>query len=180
MASDSARHNIGERGYCLFVSNFNDYQMVHIRKIYQDKPTQYGIALTHKEWKILISKTAKLTNLIDKMQKALANGEKELESETFPIGLRGIFSVITDFEGKLYIHVRKFNDNGKPTKTGVSLTDKEFKELIDISKSVNIDMIIEEMQNKTKDTNVTTKQPAKRKSTEKSSSLKRKLFKATV
>ena len=178
MASDSARHNIGERGYCLFVSNFNDYQMVHIRKIYQDKPTQYFIALTHKEWKIQISKTAKLNNLIEQMQKAISNCEKELESETYPIGLRGIFSVITDFEGKLYIHVRKFNDNGKPTKTGVSLTDKEFKELIDISKSVNIDMIIEKMRKESTD-NSEAKRCAKRKSSDESK-IKRKLFKATV
>ena len=120
-----------------------------------------------------MSKTAKLNNLIEQMQKALSEGEKELESQSFPIGLRGIFSLISDFQGKLYVHVRKFNDIGKPTQKGVALTDREFKELIDINNSVNIDMIIEEMKQESEP-------PAKRKRTEQSTKTKRKFFKATI
>ena len=127
-----------------------------------------------------MNKTAKLSNLIEQMQEAVKNGEKELESEKFTIGVRGIYSLISDFQGELYIHVRKFNEaTGLPTRKGVALTVKEFQELIDKSNDMNIDRIVEARKLKLEEAKLSTKRKSTE-SSESSSKVKRKLFKSTV
>ena len=58
---ESERIAVGDCGYSLLVSEFNNFLMIHIRKFYQAKPKNFGLALTPKEWKILLNKTEKLT-----------------------------------------------------------------------------------------------------------------------
>ena len=91
---DSERFAIGERGYYVFVSTFNEYLMVHFRKFYQGKPTKFGIALTPREYNILMNKSNQLENLFEQMDQAmqerLETGNPEVfESELFHIGWRG-------------------------------------------------------------------------------------------
>jgi hypothetical protein len=176
LAEDTVQLSIGHRGYTLCVNNFNEHLMVHIRKFYQDKPTKFGIALTPKEWKILMNKTEKLNNLIEQMEDALKQGEKELQSESFPVGFRGFHTVITDFHGELYVHVRKFDGDGIPTAKGVALTVYEWKDLVNMREEVS-DLIAEkkrEVREKSQEP------PTKKHCTENSNNCKRKLFKAKV
>ena len=168
--------DIGHRGYNVFVSNFNEYLMVHIRKFYKDKPTKFGIALTPKEWKILLNKTEKLNNLIEQMEEALKQGEKELQSESFAIGFRGLHTMITDFHGELYVHVRKFDGDGIPTAKGVALNVEEWQDLVNMKEEIT--ELIADMKEEAREKSQ--EPPTKKHCNEKSNKCKRKLFKAKV
>ena len=79
----------------------------------------------------------KLNNLIEQMQEALKQGEKYLKSKLFYVGFRGLHTVITDFHGALYVHIHKFDFNGKPTTIGVALTIEEWQDLLHNSEHIN-------------------------------------------
>ena len=177
---ESERFTVGNRGYCALVSEFNRYLMVHIRKFYEEKPSKYGIALTTKEWRIMMKKSKQLNNLIEQMQEALEQAKKcdkkekeELESESFHVGFRGFYTMVSEFRGELYVHIRKFDDDGKPTTKGVALNMEEWNDLQKITE--NIAQNISHMQESKQEP------PAKKQCTEHSNvKHKRRLFKAQV
>ena len=191
---ESERHSLGTRGFVAVVSEFNNYVMVHIRKYYQGKPTKFGIALTTKEWRILMNKSKQINDLLEQMQEVLeqqANSpnteQEELESESFHIGFRGYFALVSEFKKNLLVHVRKFDDDGKPTDKGIAIKPSEWKCLI--AKSDEIDKIITHLKEEIKQKNETElkdskdnlEPPAKKKKcNEHSKIVKRRLFKANV
>lgn len=105
------KYPIGSRGYYALVSEFQGYAMVHIRKFYEGNPTKFGIALSKREWSILMNRAKKLDNLIKQMQKALearkdSEDKEQFESESFHIGFRGFYAMVTEFQHSLFVHVR--------------------------------------------------------------------------
>ena len=174
---EAKKFAVGERGNILFVNKFNDFLMVHIRKFYEEKPTKFGIALTVKEWRILMNKSNQLNNLIEQMQEALdqreenAKDHEEFESESFHIGFRGYFALVSEFKGDLMVHIRKFDDKGKPTTTGIALKINEWQDLIAHKEEIK-EIIKQEIdQNK--------EQSSNKRKTDEHSNVKRKLFKVS-
>ena len=139
---DLLKFPVGNRGVFGVVSEFNNYLMVHIRKYYKEKPTRYGAALSSKEWQILLEEVNQINGLVEQMQKDLVEQQKqpkenqELKSELLPIGSRGYFAFVSEFQNTIKIHILKFED-AKPTEKGVTLNAKEWQSLLAKSDEIN-------------------------------------------
>ena len=154
---ESKHFTIGTRGFNVVVSEFKNFLMVHVRKYYEGKPTRFGIALTTKEWKMLMSKSKQIDDLLEQMQKVLdqqtnnPNTEpEELESETLRIGFRGYFTLVSDFAKTLYVHVRKYDSDEKASSKGIALTSSEWKSLMTVSDEIDVQItqLLEEIRQK--------------------------------
>ena len=148
---ESERITIGERGYVAVISYFKNRLMLHVRKYYEDKPTRYGMALTPKEWWVLLGKVDKIDDLLQQMQEEIdqrqdqeeSEQSQDIESEKLPIGFRGYHAQVSEYKNNLNIHVRIY-ENEKPTKYGMSLNQIEWKILLSEVPAIN--NILKEMQ----------------------------------